>query len=214
MATAVAPTGIHPRVAEFLDKPRKMLIDGKWVNAASGKTFPDLQSRDRRSPRPGRRRRQAGHRRRRKSRPQGLRQRSVVAHDRLRARPAGLEARRPARRAHRRIRDHRDPRQRQAAHRRARRRRSARRRHVPLHGWMGDQARRHDDSNFRSLHAGRDLSRLHVARAGRRRRPDHSVEFPAPDGRLETRSRARLPDAASSSSPPSKRRSPRCVWAI
>ncbi len=39
MATTLAP-GIHPQVAEFLDKPRKMLIDGKWVNAASGKTFP------------------------------------------------------------------------------------------------------------------------------------------------------------------------------
>jgi len=27
-------------VQEFLDKPRKMFIDGKWVEAASGKTFP------------------------------------------------------------------------------------------------------------------------------------------------------------------------------
>ena len=40
MGIATAPTGIHPQVAEFLDKPRKMLINGKWVNAASGKTFP------------------------------------------------------------------------------------------------------------------------------------------------------------------------------
>ena len=40
MGIAVSPTAIDPRVAEFLDKPRKMLIDGKWVNAASGKTFP------------------------------------------------------------------------------------------------------------------------------------------------------------------------------
>src|SRR3981081_1114895 len=31
---------IHPRVANFIEKPRKMLINGKWVNAASGKTFP------------------------------------------------------------------------------------------------------------------------------------------------------------------------------
>ncbi len=31
---------IHPQVAEFIDKPRKMLINGQWVNAASGKTFP------------------------------------------------------------------------------------------------------------------------------------------------------------------------------
>jgi len=40
MGIAVAPTGIHPLVGEFLEKPRKMLIDGKWVNAVSGKTFP------------------------------------------------------------------------------------------------------------------------------------------------------------------------------
>ena len=31
---------IHPQVAQFIDKPRKMLINGEWVNAASGKTFP------------------------------------------------------------------------------------------------------------------------------------------------------------------------------
>src|SRR6201984_1716141 len=38
MATAVSP--IDSRVNEFLEKPRKMLIDGKWVNSISGKTFP------------------------------------------------------------------------------------------------------------------------------------------------------------------------------
>jgi len=39
MGIAVSPH-IHPQVAEFIDKPRKMLINGQWVNAASGKTFP------------------------------------------------------------------------------------------------------------------------------------------------------------------------------
>ena len=39
MGIAVSPQ-IHPRVAEFIDQPRKMLINGRWVNAASGKTFP------------------------------------------------------------------------------------------------------------------------------------------------------------------------------
>ena len=39
MATAVAPQ-MHSRVQEFVGKPRKMFIDGKWVEAASGKTFP------------------------------------------------------------------------------------------------------------------------------------------------------------------------------
>ena len=38
-ATATA-SQLHSHVQEFLDKPRKMFIDGKWVEAASGKTFP------------------------------------------------------------------------------------------------------------------------------------------------------------------------------
>src|ERR1700739_4545712 len=39
MGIAVSPQ-INPQVADFIEKPRKMLINGKWVNAASGKTFP------------------------------------------------------------------------------------------------------------------------------------------------------------------------------
>jgi len=31
---------MHSRVQEFVGKPRKMFINGKWVEAASGKTFP------------------------------------------------------------------------------------------------------------------------------------------------------------------------------
>ncbi len=38
-ATASAPQ-IHHRVQKFIDTPRKMFIDGKWMEAASGKTFP------------------------------------------------------------------------------------------------------------------------------------------------------------------------------
>ena len=30
---------IHPQVAEFIEKPRKMLINGQWVSSISGKTF-------------------------------------------------------------------------------------------------------------------------------------------------------------------------------
>ena len=40
MGIAVSPVQIDSRVSDFIGKPRKMLIDGKWVNAASGKTFP------------------------------------------------------------------------------------------------------------------------------------------------------------------------------
>ncbi len=40
MSTAVSTAQMHNRVQEFVSKPRKMFIDGKWVAAASGKTFP------------------------------------------------------------------------------------------------------------------------------------------------------------------------------
>jgi phenylacetaldehyde dehydrogenase len=39
MATAVS-TNIDPHVASFITERRKMLINGKWVEAASGNTFP------------------------------------------------------------------------------------------------------------------------------------------------------------------------------
>jgi phenylacetaldehyde dehydrogenase len=31
---------IDPAARSYVSKPRQLLIDGKWVNAASGKTFP------------------------------------------------------------------------------------------------------------------------------------------------------------------------------
>src|ERR1700681_3673681 len=40
MGIAVSPIQIDSRVSDFIAKPRKMLINGTWVNAASGKTFP------------------------------------------------------------------------------------------------------------------------------------------------------------------------------
>jgi phenylacetaldehyde dehydrogenase len=40
MGVAISPVGIDPRVSYFLEKPHQILIDGKWMNAASGKTFP------------------------------------------------------------------------------------------------------------------------------------------------------------------------------
>jgi len=39
MGIAVSPQ-IHPQVADFIEKPRKMLINGQWVGSISGKTFP------------------------------------------------------------------------------------------------------------------------------------------------------------------------------
>ncbi|HXZ04103.1 MAG TPA: aldehyde dehydrogenase family protein [Ktedonobacteraceae bacterium] len=40
MAVSDAEIKIAPEVNQFIGSPRKMLIDGKWVDAASGKTFP------------------------------------------------------------------------------------------------------------------------------------------------------------------------------
>src|ERR1700680_5048130 len=40
MGIAISPFQIDPRVADYIEKPRKMLITGQWVNAGSGKTFP------------------------------------------------------------------------------------------------------------------------------------------------------------------------------
>jgi len=40
MSTAVSTAQVHHSVAEFLSRPRKMFINNKWVDSASGKTFP------------------------------------------------------------------------------------------------------------------------------------------------------------------------------
>ncbi|HTW67304.1 MAG TPA: aldehyde dehydrogenase family protein [Bryobacteraceae bacterium] len=40
MATATQAISVDENVSKYVSKPRKMLIGGKWVEAASGKTFP------------------------------------------------------------------------------------------------------------------------------------------------------------------------------
>ena len=192
---------VAPGVREFIGgRTRKMLIDGKWVEAASGKTLHDLRSGDRGAARRGAGGRRRGHRPRRARRAARLRERTVAAHDAVGARPLHLEARRPDRAAQRGVRAARDARQRQAARGRARRRRAARRRPLPLLRRLGDQDRRRDHPGLdpRPAHA-----RLHAARAGRRRRPDHPVELPAADGGVEAR-RRRSPAATPSCSKPAE----------
>ncbi|MGD0792256.1 MAG: aldehyde dehydrogenase family protein [Terriglobales bacterium] len=39
MATTTAPVQLHRSVQELLNRPRKLLIGGQWVDAQSGKTF-------------------------------------------------------------------------------------------------------------------------------------------------------------------------------
>ncbi|HTP44306.1 MAG TPA: aldehyde dehydrogenase family protein, partial [Candidatus Acidoferrum sp.] len=40
MATAVSVPSMDPNVSAFVTAKRKLFINGKWVEAASGKTFP------------------------------------------------------------------------------------------------------------------------------------------------------------------------------
>ena len=40
MSTATMETPIHQQVMKFIGAPRKMLIGGRWIEAAAGKTFP------------------------------------------------------------------------------------------------------------------------------------------------------------------------------
>ncbi len=40
MATATSPVQLNDKVSRYISKSQKMLINGKWVEAASGKTFP------------------------------------------------------------------------------------------------------------------------------------------------------------------------------
>ena len=80
--------------------------------------------------------------------------------------------------------------------------------HFRYYGGLGHQDRRQHDSDF----VGRRKAQfhgLHGARAGGRCRPDHSVEFPAVDGGVETRPALCDRLHGGSSSLPSKRRSPR-----
>ena len=56
---------------------------------------------------------------------------------------------------------------------------------LPLHGRLGDEDRRQRDRRGHALHAGQRDLHLYAQGARRRGRRDHSVEFPAADGRVE-----------------------------
>src|SRR5690348_9079748 len=40
MATALSSPAMNPEVSTFISRKQKLFINGKWVDAASGKTFP------------------------------------------------------------------------------------------------------------------------------------------------------------------------------
>ena len=171
-------------VERFVGAPvRKMLIDGKWVEAASGKTFETVEPRHRRGAGAGGGGRQGGRRSRRQGRASQLRRRQVGAHEPDRAPAPSPEDRRADRGERRRAGAARDARQRQAAHGERARRRARCRRDLPLLRGLGQQDRRRDQSRRRGL------LQLHAARAGRCVRADHSLELPAADGGVEARRR-------------------------
>ena len=207
-ATAVKQGNIAPAVTEFLGRRLKMLIDGQWVDSASGKTFTTVD------PSTEEVLAQVAGRQRRGRRPGGargaprLRERRLADDDRLRARPGAcgswptcIEA------ARRGVRAAREPRQRQAAHRRARRRRAARRSTTSATTPAGRPRSRARRSRS-SVPAA--LPRLHAARAGRRGRADHPVELPAADGGVEARARRWRAATRWCSSRRSRRRCRRC----
>ena len=184
MGIAVSPQ-IHPQVAEFIDKPRKMLINGQWVEAASGKTFPTYNPGHRRSPGASRRRRSRRHR------PAVKAARAAFDNGPWRRMTASERGRLIWKLADL-LEQHteefalsRNARQRQAAERCARRRTSRSPSTCSATWRDGPPRLKATRFRFRSLHAGRQVSRLHSARAGGRGRPDHPVEFPAADGGLE-----------------------------
>ena len=73
---------MHSRVQEFVGKPRKMFINGKWVEAASGKTFPSYNPATGEVMAQGRRRRSRRHRSRGEGGAQGLRERPMAGDER------------------------------------------------------------------------------------------------------------------------------------
>ncbi len=183
--------GVDPGVRQFIGgRTRKMLIDGKWVEAASGKTLTTYDpateeplaevpagDRPRTSTAPCKAARKAF-----ESGPW----RRMTASERGRCiwKLADLIEKHA-----RGVRAARDARQREAARGVAGRRRAARGRPLPLLRRLGDQGRRRDHPGLDPRPAHADL---HAARAGRRRRPDHPVELPAAHGGVEARRGARV----------------------
>ncbi len=172
---------------EFLkSSPKKLLINGKWVPSKSGKTFETLNPSNEQVLALVAEGDKADvdeavkHARKAYEEGKWAKHEPASAHA-LPAEDCGADrqARRGAGRA-------RDARQRQAAVRVQEYRHPWRRRDLPLLRRLRDQDLRRDQP-VRSLDV-----QLHAARAGRRMRTDHPVEFPAADGVVEDCARARM----------------------
>ena len=185
---ATSPAG-SSQAQDFVREPGRLLIDGEWVEAASGKTFETLD-------------------------PATEESLGWVAHGAAEDIELAVAAARrcfddersdwrrmtPSERGkviHRigdlierhadELADARDARQRQAARGRQGGGRRAGRRPVPLHVGLGDEDRGPHDPDLRRHLARVGVLRLHAQGAGGRRRADHPVELPVADGGLEAR---------------------------
>ena len=185
-SAALARVGQNIKIRTRYDN----FIGGQWVAPTQGPVFREPHADQRRARLRDRPLDRRGHRARRSTprTPPPM----PGARRRLPARAAVLfkiadrmEANLPA------MADGRDDRQRQADPRDDGRRPAARRRPLPLLRQLHPRAGR--------LAVGdrRDDDRLPLPRAARRRRPDHSVELPDPDGGVEARPGASPPATAS-----------------
>ena len=173
MATKVAAVSSRPKV-----RLTKLFIDNKWTDPVDGGEFETLQPGDRRGDRQGRRRR-ARPTSTRRSRPPGGPGNRAVEHDgRRRSRQAALQARRPGRAECRRAGRARIAQLRQDDQR-LEGRHGRGRQHPALLCRLGRQDRGADRPGPRQLPV------VHAPPAGGRGRPDHPLELPAPDARVE-----------------------------
>ena len=206
---------LDTRVQDVVGKTGKLLIDGNWVEAASGKTFETFDPATEQMPRLGRPRRGRGRRPRGRRRAPGF---DDERSDWRRMTPS--ERGRIIHRIGDLILEHADElamleiaRQRQAVRDRARPR-TCRWPPTSSTTWRAGRPRsRATRPDLRAHRARVGVPRLHAARAGRRRRPDHPVELPAADGGVEARPGAGGRRAPWCSSPPSRRRCRRCASA-
>jgi hypothetical protein len=201
---------LTPNVRQFPSGPKQMLIDGEWIDAASGKTFSSsIPPPAKPSPRWPKAKPRTSITR---SPPPGIlltreAWRNLTPTERGKDPVARW---RPDSRSSRRVRAARVAGQRKTRRRGPRGGRSAGRGSVPLHGGLGDEDRGKHHPHQRAVCARRKILRLHPPRSRRRGGPDHSLEFSAPDGRVETRSRAGHRKFRGAETRRTERRSLRC----
>ena len=173
MASTLAPS------APVKIRQTKLLIDNRWVDPVEGQSFETLNPATGEADRQGRRRHSRRRRQGRQGRPPGLGKRPLEDDGCRRTRQPDVQAGRPGRARTPRnwpllesLNCGQDDHRLQGRHR-------GRRQHPPLLRRLGRQDRRPHGPRPRQLPI------VHLAAAGGRRRPDHSLELSAADVGLE-----------------------------